>query len=312
MLIIRKLEELEEIKSSVVTIGSYDGLHIGHLDILNKTISHSKKLKYPSILITFEPHPKQVLDPNINDGFLLSSFDDKMTLIKKAGIDFVFIITFNKKFSEMTAQKFLEGIIKKSFNPKAIVIGYNHHFGYNRTGNSQFLNEFCSRNNIILDIVNPVKSKGEIVSSSYIRTLIRSGKVNSVKYFLGRFYGYNGTICKGSGRGSKLDFPTANIISSEKMQIMPMKGVYFVSISIVGLELYGMCNFGSRPTFKENELIMEVNIFHKFGQDLYGKNIGIKFLVKIRDEVAFKSSGELKNQLIKDKSKCLSLQKKYG
>ena len=311
MQIIRKLKELKVIKSSVITLGSYDGLHIGHLNILKKTILHSKKMNSPSILITFDPHPKKILVPDNNDGFLLSSFEDKMDLIKKIGIDYVFIITFTKNFSKTTADTFMDDIIKKRFNPKAIIVGYNHHFGFNRTGDSDFLKNYCISNDIELEIVKPIENHSKIISSSYIRTLIRSGKVDSVKSFLGRSYGFNGIICKGSGRGSKLNFPTANILPIEKMQIMPESGVYFVSISIIGLELHGMCNFGTRPTFEEQDLIMEVNIFHKFSDDLYGKNIRIKFLKKIREEVTFTSSKELKNQLTKDKNLCLSLRKEY-
>ena len=311
MQIIRDLKLLNEIKSSVITLGSYDGLHIGHLDILKKTISLSKKYNFPSVLITFDPHPKKILVPNNKNGFLLTSFEYKMDLIKKAGVDYVFIILFNKKFSEITADNFMDNIIKKKLNPKAIVVGYNHHFGFNRSGNSDFLKKYCSSNDIKLQIVNPIEAQSKIVSSTYIRNLIRSGKVNSVKYFLGRFYGFKGVVQKGSGRGSKLNFPTANILPIEKMQLMPGKGVYFVSIRIIGLELYGMCNFGIRPTFQESDLIMEVNIFHKFSDDLYGKNIRINFLKKIREEVTFTSSKELINQLIKDKKLCLSLKKEY-
>ncbi len=311
MKIIREIKGINSVNTSVITLGSYDGIHIGHLKILKKTISHSRTFKCPSLLITYEPHPKKVLYPNTKEGFLLSSFEEKMKIIEQTGIDYVFIISFDKKFSKLSAEDFMGKIIKKSINPKAIVVGQNHHFGFNRSGNSDFLLKYCSDNQIKLDIVNPVKNKKKIVSSTHIRELIKMGNVNYVKPFLGRFYSFSGTIIKGSGRGNKLKFPTANITPKEKFQLMPGKGVYFVSVSIIGLELYGMCNFGTRPTFEDNDLVMEVNIFHNFSNDLYGNDIMIKFLDKIRNEATFSSSKELKNQLYKDKDLCLSLQKKY-
>ncbi len=311
MQIIRELKFLKAIKSSVITMGSYDGIHIAHLDILKRTISYSKKIKSPSVLITFDPHPKKILVPNHKDGFLLTSVEEKLDLLKMTGIDYVFIIKFNKKFSKLSPLVFMDDILKKRLNPEALVVGFNHHFGFNRSGDSEFLKNYCNSNNIKLKMVNQIKNQSNIISSTFIRNLIKSGNVDSVMPFLGRFYGFNGIICKGSGRGTKLKFPTANILPIERMQLMPGKGVYFVSISIIGLELYGMCNFGTRPTFEESNLVMEINIFHKFSNDLYGKNIRIKFLKKIREEMTFASSKTLKNQLIKDKELCLSLQKEY-
>ena len=202
MKIIRAIKGINCPNTSVITLGSYDGLHIGHLKILKKAIFHSKTFKCPTLLITYEPHPKKVLDPNTREGFLLSSFEEKMKIIEQTGIDYVFIISFDKKFSKLSAEDFMGSIIKESINPKAIVVGKNHHFGFNRSGNSDFLLKYCNDNQIKLDIVNPVKNNTKIVSSTHIRELIKMGNVNCVKPFLGRFYSFSGTIIKGSGRGT--------------------------------------------------------------------------------------------------------------
>jgi len=311
MEIIKNIESVKNIKSCVITLGSFDGLHLGHLKILKKTISISKKYNIPSVLLTFNPHPKEILEPDNKDGFLLTSLKDKCPLISTMDISYLFIIPFNKNFSKITANNFLNNILKQKFNPKAIVIGYNHHFGFNRDGNPDFLKNYCELNKINLNIVGPEKINHVLISSTYIRNLIKNGKVKIVKNFLGRFYGFDVLVKKGSGRGAKLGFPTANLVPIEKKQQMPGTGVYFVKVRFIGLKLYGMCNFGIRPTFKEEDIIMEAHIFHKFDIDLYGKKIRIEFLERIREEIKFNSPNELQNQLMNDKEICLTLKKNY-
>ena len=197
------------------------------------------------------------------------------------------------------------------FNPKYMIVGYDHHFGHKREGGPEFLTKYCMNNSIEVEVVKPVSDDGHNISSTRIRELINDGFVRRANFELGSIYGFEAKVVRGAGRGKALNFPTANVIPLDKNQLMPKTGVYFIRGRIIGHNAFGMCNFGVRPTFDENELVMEIHFFHEESYDLYGKEIRVEFLERIRDEKKFPSPEKLIKQLIIDKQICLELQGKY-
>ena len=298
-------------KNSILTVGSYDGIHIGHKKILSTLVKKSKLYNLNSVLVTFDPHPRSVLNKNKNNLSLIMNLDQKLKIIEDIGINFVYIIKFTKNFSNITAAQFMSKIIIPNFKPEIIITGANHFFGKNRGGSPNFLKKYCHRHNIGLTIIDPVMNGKSVVSSSKIRSLISSGYITEANSHLGTYFSINGVVVHGSGRGSLLNFQTANISPEEKKQLLPKKGVYLVLGRINGLNTFGMCNIGVRPTFGENKLVMEIHFFLDEVLNLYGKRIKVKFLERIRDERLFPSSKDLVNQLENDKMICLNLSSKY-
>ena len=311
MEIIRELKSFIPLKSSVLTIGSYDGIHRGHHDIISAVVNHANARNVQSVLVTFDPHPRHILDPGSDKLSLIMSLDQKLDIIHSLGISLVYIINFTKTFSLTTAKDFLEIGIMPYFKPEYLIVGYNHHFGKAREGSPKFLRRFCKIKNIGLEIIKPVSDDGHHISSTRIRQLINDGFVRRANFELGAVFGFKAKVVKGAGRGKDLNFPTANVVPLEKNQLMPKPGVYFIRGRIIGLQAFGMCNFGVRPTFNEHELTMEIHFFHNELDSLYGKEITVEFLERIRDEKKFPSTDKLIKQLEIDKQRCLDIQGKY-
>ena len=311
MEIIHSLESLNPLRGSVLTLGSYDGIHRGHREILSSVVHHARARGIPSVLVTFDPHPRHVLEKDREILPMLMSVDEKLEIIEEIGLEYIYIINFTEKFSNTSASDFLEKVITPFFNPEYIIVGYDHHFGKDREGGPEFLTKFCSDNSINLEIIEPVSDDDNHISSTRIRNLIKNGYVRRANFELGSVYGFNARVVKGAGRGKELSFPTANVIPLCETQLMPKSGVYFIRGRFIGHHAFGMCNFGVRPTFGESELIMEIHFFHNFEHDIYGKEIRVEFLERIRDEVKFPSPEDLINQLKRDKQNCLELKGKY-
>tara|TARA_B100001248_G_scaffold98449_1_gene73079 strand:+ start:25 stop:963 length:939 start_codon:yes stop_codon:yes gene_type:complete len=297
--------------NSILTVGSYDGIHLGHKEILSKLVKKSKIYNLNSVLVTFDPHPRSVLNRDSNNHSLIMNLEQKLRIIEDLGVDFVYIIKFTTDFSKITATEFMSKIIVPNFHPKIILTGVNHFFGKNRQGSPDFLKKYCHLHSIDLIVIEPVLNGQSEISSSNIRGLISSGFIIEANNLLGTYFSIEGLVVHGSGRGSLLNFQTANILPKEKKQLLPKKGVYLVLGRINGLNRFGMCNIGIRPTFGENKLVMEIHFFLDEILNLYGKRIKIKFLERIRDEKKFPSSKDLVNQLENDKMICLNLSSKY-
>ena len=300
-----------KLKSSVITMGSYDGIHRGHFHIINKVSSISNQLNTSSVVITFDSHPRNLVGNPKEKVKLLMSLKKKIELIKSFSIDYLVILKFDTNLMSMDAEVFLKDILIKNFNPKCIVSGKNHTFGHNRSGDVNYLKKFCLVNDIALEVVEPLVENEIIISSTNIRNLIENGFIRRANYELGSIYGFYAKVISGSGRGKKLQYPTANLIPVEKDQLLPKIGVYLTRCIINGLSHYGMCNFGVRPTFGETDLVLEVHLFDEILSDFYGDCIWVEFLERIRDEIKFSSIEELTEQLSRDKSNCLSLKYKY-
>ena len=311
MEVYKQLDSIPFTDGNVVTIGTFDGCHRGHQDIIKKVTSHANSIDGKSVIITFDPHPRHVLQTKDKLPILMH-IDKKLEIFKSLGLDIALIIPFDKNFSKMDASTFLKTIIIDNFDPDSIIVGYDHHFGFNRDGSPDFLKDFGLNNGFEVQIVGPVSDENIIISSTHIRELIRNGYVRRASFELGWVFGFKAKVVHGSGRGTELGFPTANFIPEEENQLVPANGVYFIRGRINGENLYGMCNLGVRPTFNETDFVMEVHFFDMSSNDIYGMLIVVEFLERIRDEKRFSNPEELKNQLIRDKDTCIKLMEKYN
>ena len=311
MEIFRELDKIPQFKDSVVTIGTFDGCHRGHQDIIKKVIYNSEINGSNSILVTFEPHPRHVLQPEVKLPILMH-IDRKLDFLKSFNLNAVVVIPFDEQFSKMTANNFLKNIILKQLNASKIIVGYDHHFGFNRDGSPDFLKNESSDSNFEVEIVEPISDQEMIISSTHIRQSIQNGYVRRASFELGWVFGFEAMVVTGSGRGKELGFPTANFIPIEKNQLIPANGVYCIRGRINGNSLYGMCNLGVRPTFDETDFVMEVHFFQNEVDDIYSKIITVEFLERVRDEKKFSNPKELIKQLEKDKEICMRLIQKYN
>ena len=311
MEIYRELDKIPEFKDSVVTIGTFDGCHRGHQDIIKKVIYNSEINGSNSILVTFEPHPRLVLQPEVKLPILMH-IDRKLDFLKSFNLNAVVVVPFDEEFSKMTANDFLKNIILKQLNASKVIVGYDHHFGFNRDGSPDFLKDESTNSNFEVEIVDPISDQEMIISSTHIRQSIQNGYVRRASFELGWVFGFEAKVVTGSGRGKELGFPTANFIPIEKNQLIPANGVYCIRGRINGNSLYGMCNLGVRPTFDETDFVMEVHFFQNEVDDIYSKIITVEFLERVRDEKKFSNPKELIKQLEKDKEICMRLIQKYN
>ena len=229
MEVYKQLDSIPFTNGNVVTIGTFDGCHRGHQDIIKKVTSHANSIDGKSVIITFDPHPRHVLQTKDKLPILMH-IDKKLEIFKSLGLDIALIIPFDKNFSKMDASTFLKTIIIDNFDPDSIIVGYDHHFGFNRDGSPDFLKEFGLNNGFEVQIVGPVSDENIIISSTHIRELIRNGYVRRASFELGWVFGFKAKVVHGSGRGAELGFPTANFIPEEVNQLVPANGVYFLSL----------------------------------------------------------------------------------
>ena len=291
---------------SIVTIGTFDGVHLGHRVILKRMKEIAKKTKGKSVLLTFSPHPRHVLHKDNQDMKLITTLQEKQDLINQAGLDNLVIHEFTKKFSRIKPVNFVRNILVEQLNVHTLVIGYDHHFGRNREGSIQELTTLADLYDFNIEKIDPQYFEDVTVSSSKIRKLIEKGEMVKAKQYLGYEFMLNGKVIKGNSLGKTINFPTANIVVENKWKILPADGVYAVKIVLEEKEYKGMMNIGQKPTVDGNGLSLEVNIFD-FNQDIYGKGIEIRFVKRIRDERKFEDLQALKKQLLIDKNKAIQI-----
>ena len=311
MEIFKEIASIPSYTNSIVTIGTFDGCHRGHQDIIKKVIYNAQLNNSKSILITFDPHPRHILQPAKKIPILMH-IDRKLNFLKSFNLDAVVVIPFDKNFSKVSAYDFLNNIILNRLDASKIIVGYDHHFGFNREGSPHFLKDLAKENNYKVEIVEPIKDQEMIISSTHIRESIQNGFVRRASFELGWVFGFEAEVVEGSGRGKDLGFPTANFIPIEKNQLIPANGVYFIRGRINSINLHGMCNLGTRPTFDESDFVMEVHFFKGMVNNIYGKTITVEFLERVRDEKKFSNPKELIKQLEKDKEICMRLIQKYN
>tara|TARA_R110002096_G_scaffold315942_2_gene510235 strand:- start:2875 stop:3801 length:927 start_codon:yes stop_codon:yes gene_type:complete len=300
---VRNISKYKEEYPTVITIGTFDGVHIGHLKILNKIINHAKSTALKSSVLTFFPHPRMVLQKDTNIK-LLNTIDEKITILEKLGLDVLIIHPFTREFSRLTATEFVRDILVNTLNIKKVIIGYDHRFGRNRTANISDLITFGSTYNFTVDEIPAQEIDDVSVSSTKIRKALEDGDIETANSYLGYEYMLTGTIIKGKGIGKQLGYPTANLYIAEDYKLIPKNGAYVVNSSIADKTIYGMMNIGYNPTVNGTEKSIEINFFD-FDADLYDQKIQINILVRLRDEHKFESIEALKAQLAKDKEKSI-------
>jgi riboflavin kinase/FMN adenylyltransferase len=304
MRIYRNIEEIERRKKSVLTVGTFDGLHLGHQSILDQIKKIAAEKNLFSTIVTFDPHPRKVLgNPHGGDINLLTTTREKLKIFQEANIDQVLVIPFSKEFAAFSSREFVEQILVEKLAADSIVIGHDHHFGRNREGGFRLLEELGLQFDFSVYQVPEYRQNGELVSSSLIRGLLEAGNVEKTAEYMGRSYTITGTVIKGHGRGIDIGFPTANIEVDDKDKLIPARGVYAVDVMLDGRRFTGMMNIGTRPTFDFDSLTLEVHIFN-FTAYIYGKALEVLFKKFIRPEKKFSGIEALRFQLQKDKETC--------
>jgi len=299
MTVLYNLSERDEVfKNPVITIGSFDGVHRGHRAIFDRMITLAQSLNGEPVVFTFSEHPRKLLTPHTPPK-ILTTATEKIHAIEKAGISNIVMMPFTHEIASLTAEEFLYKIVFYHIGKAHIVVGYDHAFGKGRQGDFEFLKGLSMREGFIVERVDPVCIQSRPVSSSWIRTEIEDGNIALANMLLGRPYPLSGTVVKGQMRGRLLGYPTANI-AHDPDKIIPKDGVYAVKVFVKGNVHHGMLNIGTNPTFENTERTIEVHIFD-FNIDIYGENIEVFFIERIRDEKRFSSVTELKEQLHNDK-----------
>ena len=283
-------------KNSVIAIGNFDGIHIGHKKVLNAAYKKAKKMKKKFGLLTFEPVPVMFFNKKILN-HRLDTLPQKISSLKKEKLDFIIIQKFNKKFSKLSYKDFIRKILFKKIKCKYLYVSKNFKFGKKREGDVAKLKKFEKRFSYKTIITSPLKKKKKTISSTIIRKLLQYGKIKKANYLLNRKWEIIGKVIKGSQRGRKIGFPTCNILL--KQYVIPKFGVYAVNVKINNITKKGIANVGYRPTFNGKKLLLEVNIFG-IKKNLYNKNINVVFNKFIRPEKKFNNILELKNQIKRD------------
>lgn len=300
MKIYTNIQDFKPLKKTVVTIGTFDGVHCGHKVIIEQLKNAAKKIDGETVVLTFFPHPRMVIFPDDNDLRLLNTIDERIALLEKAGVDHLIIHPFSKKFSRLSAVDFVRTILVDGLNAKKIIIGYDHHFGRNREGSFDDLKAFGELYGFGVEEI-PAQDIQQInVSSTKIRNSLIEGEINAANQFLGYPYFLKGKVVEGEKVGRKIGFPTANIKVDAWYKLIPKTGVYAVKVAINNAVFNGMLNIGTRPTLNGKTQTIEVHIFD-FDSIIYNEEITVYFIARIRNELHFNNLDELKNQLELDK-----------
>ena len=291
-------------KPTVVTIGTFDGVHIGHQKIIKRLIDTGQQDRLMSVILTFFPHPRMVLqkDSNIK---LINTINERHKILDALGLDYLLIKEFTKEFSRLSSRDFVKQILVDKLHAKKVIIGYDHRFGRNRTANIDDLKRFGFEYGFEVEEISAQDIDAVAVSSTKIRKALIDGEISKANAFLGYPFMITGTVIKGKSLGRKLGFATANIQVKETYKLIPKYGAYIVSSTIEGEQVYGMMNIGINPTVNGEKESLEVHFFN-FNKDIYNEELQISLLSRIRDEQKFESVTALKEQLQKDKEMALT------
>lgn len=289
--------EINPNEKIVLALGFFDGVHLGHQELINATIKKAEELNCASGVMTFAEHPLTHIFPAYSP-WLITTNEEKVQIMKDLGIDYVFLNPFNDQLMCYSPKAFIRDYLLQKYNVAHIVVGFNYSFGFKGEGDIQMLTEFGKRFNFGVTVIPPCIIDGQSVSSTLIRELIGTGKVNEVSTFLGRDYSIEGTIVKGKGLGHTFDIPTANLKMKEKV-ILPSSGVYYTKIKVRGQEYDGLTNLGFNPTFEKHPYSIETYIYD-FDEDIYGDYVTLTFKERVRGEIKFDNLGDLVAQIKSD------------
>lgn len=301
MQIHRDLSGLPGFDRAVVTIGTFDGVHIGHRSILMNLKTEAEQLNGQSVVVTFHPHPRKVL-ATARSPLLLNTLGEKIALLEALGIDHLVVVPFDRAFAALSAREYAEDFLVKKIRPHTLIIGYDHHFGHDREGNFSLLAEYAAKGAFELVQIPEKVIENITISSTRIRNALLAGNTILAAELLGYDYFFSGTVVKGDQRGRTIGFPTANLDTGEPDKLIPGNGVYIVTAELNGVVHQGMMNIGVRPTVAgDGKLTIEVHLLH-FDQDIYDEVLTVRLKARLRNERKFESFQQLKEQLFSDRA----------
>jgi riboflavin kinase / FMN adenylyltransferase len=301
MIVFKNSENItHDFHGSLITIGNFDGVHLSHQFICRKLAAEAKKAGRKSLVITFDPHPKMILHPNIKPFYLITTLAEKLKLLENCGIDGTLVISFTQEYSKTTAQQFVYEFLGQELGVKKIIVGHDYRFGQGQQGNSDYLIAAGAQLGFTVEVIDAFKVGTDIVSSTLIRNLILKGEIGAVSRFMGRWYNVAGVVVSGRGRGTGLGFPTANL--EPEKELLPPPGIYAAFAELEGKRLMTALNIGPKPTFADYTFTFEAYLLD-FSGDVRGKRINILFVEKLRDIIKFDSPETLTKQIAVDVEK---------
>ena len=291
---------------TIVTLGTFDGVHKGHIAIINRINDIAKKNNLESVLLTFYPHPRHVLYPDDQNLKLINTIEEKIDSLKLTGLDNLIIHKFDKVFSRLKSVNFIRDILVDKLNMNYMIVGFDHQFGKNREGSFEDLIQFSNLYDFKIEKIEAQLVEGISISSTKIRKAIQAGQIVKANSYLSSNYSITASVTKGNNIGSSIGFPTANLDVSNRWKIVPKNGVYFVSVLVQNRKYFGMLNLGSRPTIADSTFVIEVHLFD-FNKQIYNETLKVSFLKRIRSEKKFLDMSKLQLQLKTDEIECRSL-----
>lgn len=301
------LKDIERVENSVVTVGTFDGVHEGHRALMETVVRKAKERNARSVVITFDPHPREIISPGSDGIRLLTSLEERCEILKDMGIDVLLVIPFTRDFSLLSSEDFVRNIVFGKVGVSEFVIGYDHHFGRDRSGTIETIEKLGKELGFDAYVVSKKEMGDVTISSTTIRRELQDyGNVEQAARLLGRPYILNGVVIHGDERGRKIGYPTANLKPEHPNKVIPKNGVYAVRVRVDDEWYRGMMNIGVRPTFDEHTVTLEVHIFD-FDREIYGDTLQVRFIKRLRDEQKFDRVEELVAQLNKDKAEALQV-----
>jgi riboflavin kinase/FMN adenylyltransferase len=302
-----ELKNIDHVPNTVLTVGTFDGVHRGHRALIETVVDKARQRNARSVVVTFDPHPREIINPGKSGIQMLTTLKERCELLEDIGVDVLLVIPFDRDFSLLTSEEFVRDVIYKKVGVSEFVIGYDHQFGRDREGTIETIEKLGEKLGFDSHVVSKQEMGDVTISSTLIRkTLSEEGNVKQAAEYLNRRYLLNGIVTHGDQRGKPIGFPTANLKPEHENKVIPKNGVYAVKVRVEGVWYGGMMNIGIRPTFEGQERTLKVNIF-SFNEDIYGQTIQVRFIDRIRDEMKFSGIEELKDQLAKDKKMTLEL-----
>lgn len=297
----RDIEHLPAFRNAVVTIGTFDGVHLGHQKIIGQLRSEAQRVNGETVIITFHPHPRKVVAGKPHDIRLITTIDERIALLRDKGIDHLVIVPFTRGFSELEPRDYVEQFLHAKFKPAIVIIGYDHKFGRERRGDYKLLEEYSAKGLFELREIPQHLIHNSTVNSTAIRSALLSGDIDTANRLLGQTFFFDGTVIHGDQRGRTIGYPTANLQLENPDKIIPGNGVYAVELKFNGrIQAQGMMNIGVRPTVDGTKRTIEVNIFD-FDETIYGETIRVLVMARLRNEMKFSGLDQLKQQLAEDK-----------
>lgn len=305
MVVFKGIESIsKDFRGSFVTIGNFDGVHLSHQFICSKLAREAREAGTKSLVITFDPHPKMILHPDIHPFYLITTIEEKLKLLEKCGVDGTLVIPFSTEYSKISAEQFVFGFLGQKLAVKKVIIGHDYTFGHGKKGNRDYLISSGAKLGFTVDVVDAIKVGNDIISSTLIRNLILRGEVHSIFKFMGRWYNVFGTVVSGKGRGAGLGFPTANV--EPEKDLIPPPGIYAAFTELDSKLYMAALSIGAKPTFSDYTFTIEPYLLD-FKGDIRGKKINILFVEKLRDIVKFDGPEPLKQQIAEDVEKARAI-----